>query len=181
MEEAKKQLQKVHFDSNAFISVEMKELSNATEQQLYELFKKLMDDVEEFSESLEEGVGVLQEAVDTADDILLNELRQHADRLNVVKDSVNEVERNFDRASEGAVRIGSRLAATERERSRIETAMLTLDLVTAFEAIPMSGKEYFRQGCRSRTFPRSSLFDTKFKQRNQHQHIRYYSCQQLYR
>lgn len=140
MEEAKKQLQKVHFDSNAFIAVEMKGLSNATEQQLYELFEKLMEDVEEFSESLEEGVGVLQEAVDTADGILLNELRQHADRLNVVKDSVNEVERNFDRASEGAVRIGSRLAATERERSRIETAMLTLDLVTAFEAIPMSGE-----------------------------------------
>jgi hypothetical protein len=178
MEEAKKQLQKVHFDSNAFISVEMKGLSNATEQQLYELFKKLMDDVEEFSESLEEGVGVLQEAVDTADDILLNELRQHADRLNVVKDSVNEVERNFDRASEGAVRIGSRLAATERERSRIETAMLTLDLVTAFEAIPMSGKEHSQQGCRSRTIQRSSLFDTKLKQRNQHQHIRYYSCPQ---
>jgi methyl-accepting chemotaxis protein len=139
MEEAKKQLQKVHFDSNAFIDLEMKGLGDATEQQLFDLFEKLMEDVEEFSESLEEDVNTLQEAVDTADDILLNELRQHAERLNVVKESVDEVERNFERASEGAVRIGSRLAATERERSRIETAMLTLDLVTAFEAIPVTG------------------------------------------
>lgn len=139
MEEAKRQLQKVHFDSNAFISLEMKSLGDATEMQLFELFEKLMEDVEEFSESLEEDVLILQEAVDTADDILLNELRQHAERLTVVKDSVGEVERNFERASEGAVRIGSRLAATEREKCRIESAILTLDLVTAFEAVPTTG------------------------------------------
>ena len=138
MTDVKKRLQKVHFDSNAFIDNEMKEMKECSEKELLGMFERLMESVEEYSESLSEDVIVLQEAVDTADDILLSELRTHALRLRTVKDSVDDVKRNFERASEGAVRIGSRLAATERERSRIESAMFTLSLVKAFEAIPVS-------------------------------------------
>ena len=136
--DVKKRLQNVRFDSNAFIEMEMKKMENCSEKELSEMFDNLMDSIDDFSETLDEDVGVLKEAVDSADEMLLSELRAHAERLKTVKESVDDVKKNFERASEGAVRIGSRLAATERERSRIETAMMTLDLVKEFEIIPVS-------------------------------------------
>ena len=138
--DVKKRLQNVRFDSNAFIEMEMKKMENCSEKELSEMFDNLMDSIDDFSETLDEDVGVLKEAVDSADEMLLSELRAHAERLKTVKESVDDVKKNFERASEGAVRIGSRLAATERERSRIETAMMTLDLVKEFEIIPVSEK-----------------------------------------
>lgn len=136
--DVKKRLQNVRFDSNAFIEMEMKKMEGCSEKELSEMFDNLMDSIDDFSETLDEDVGVLKEAVDSADEMLLSELRAHAERLKTVKESVDDVKKNFERASEGAVRIGSRLAATERERSRIETAMMTLDLVKEFEIIPVS-------------------------------------------
>ena len=140
--DVKKRLQNVRFDSNAFIEMEMKKMENCSEKELSEMFDNLMDSIDDFSETLDEDVGVLKEAVDSADEMLLSELRAHAERLKTVKESVDDVKKNFERASEGAVRIGSRLAATERERSRIETAMMTLDLVKEFEIIPVSERKY---------------------------------------
>ena len=140
--DVKKRLQNVRFDSNAFIEMEMKKMENCSEKELSEMFDNLMDSIDDFSETLDEDVGVLKEAVDSADEMLLSELRAHAERLKTVKESVDDVKKNFERASEGAVRIGSRLAATERERSRIETAMMTLDLVKEFEIIPVSKRKY---------------------------------------
>ena len=139
--DVKKRLQNVRFDSNAFIEMEMKKMENCSEKELSEMFDNLMDSIDDFSETLDEDVGVLKEAVDSADEMLLSELRAHAERLKTVKESVDDVKKNFERASEGAVRIGSRLAATERERSRIETAMMTLDLVKEFEIIPVSERK----------------------------------------
>ena len=138
--DVKKRLQNVRFDSNAFIEMEMKKMEGCSEKELSEMFDNLMDSIDDFSETLDEDVGVLKEAVDSADEMLLSELRAHAERLKTVKESVDDVKKNFERASEGAVWIGSRLAATERERSRIETAMMTLDLVKEFEIIPVSKK-----------------------------------------
>ena len=137
-QDVKKQLQNVCYDSNAFIEQEMKGIQDGSEKDLFEMFERLMDNVNEYTLSLDEEISVLQEAVETADEILLGELSTHADRLNTVKESVDDVKKNFERASEGAVRIGSRLAATERERSRIESAIMTLDLVKQFEKIPVS-------------------------------------------
>ena len=137
-QDVKKQLQNVCYDSNAFIEQEMKGIQDGSEKDLFEMFERLMDNVNEYTLSLDEEISVLQEAVETADEILLGELSTHADRLNTVRESVDDVKKNFERASEGAVRIGSRLAATERERSRIESAIMTLDLVKQFEAIPVS-------------------------------------------
>ena len=139
--DVKKRLQNVRFDSNAFIEMEMKKMENCSEKELSEMFDNLMDSIDDFSETLDEDVGVLKEAVDSADEMLLSELRAHAERLKTVKESVDDVKKNFERASEGAVRIGSRLAATERERSRIETAMMTLDLVKEFKIIPVSKRK----------------------------------------
>jgi hypothetical protein len=89
----KKKLKKVHFDADAFIANEMKviEEKGGTEKQLLNMFDKLMDSLTEFSDTLVEDASVLQDAVDTADEILLGELKQHANRLDVVHESVEEV------------------------------------------------------------------------------------------
>jgi hypothetical protein len=170
----KKKLKKVHFDADAFIANEMKaiEEKGGTEKQLLNMFDKLMDSLTEFSDTLMEDASVLQDAVDTADEILLGELKQHANRLDVVHESVEEVsavaiiviitlsmkvinitditifiiininvmkvKKNFEKASIGAVRIGSRLAATERERGQIESAIWTMDLIKTFEESPIA-------------------------------------------
>lgn len=169
----KKKLKKVHFDADAFIANEMKvvEEKGGTEKQLLNMFDKLMDSLIEFSDTLVEDASVLQDAVDTADEILLGELKQHANRLDVVHESVEEVsavtiiviitlimnlinttditifiininvmkvKKNFEKASIGAVRIGSRLAEIDRERGQIESAIWTMDLIKTFEESPVA-------------------------------------------
>jgi hypothetical protein len=52
--------------------------------------------------------------------------------------NVMKVKKNFEKASIGAVRIGSRLAATERERGQIESAIWTMDLIKTFEESPIA-------------------------------------------
>jgi len=63
----------------------------------------------------------------------LKEVDVHSVHLNDVADAVDAVKLDFDKAVEGTVRIGSRLAITEGEEQRIDKATELLDYILYFQ------------------------------------------------
>lgn len=64
---------------------------------------------------------------------LLKEIESHSIRLKGIVVSVDNVKLDFDRSVEGTLRIGSRLAVTEGEKQRIETAIQLLNYIIHFQ------------------------------------------------
>jgi len=63
----------------------------------------------------------------------LKEVDVHSVHLNDVADAVDAVKLDFDKAVEGTVRIGSRLAITEGEEQRIDKATELLNYILYFQ------------------------------------------------
>ena len=72
---------------------------------------------------IEEEVSKLRETAQTANEAMLVDMSGHAYRVDEVRGAVDDVKAAFERASEGAVKIGDRLSVSEAERRRVETGM----------------------------------------------------------
>jgi hypothetical protein len=98
----------------------------------------MIDDLFSFAEVVESDISVVEEAAAVASDMLLLEVDDESEKLAEIKGAVEEVRKNFEQASEGAMRIGGRLAVLENERSRLERAMELMSLIKTFEAAPLT-------------------------------------------
>ena len=106
------------------------------EENLLVIFGGLARDLALVANEVENEIIAAQRQVKRADASMLIDTEVHLEKLSKVRTAVEEIQANFDRASEGAVRIGERLANSENERRRIEMAIELLNYVSWFEKIP---------------------------------------------
>jgi len=93
------------------------------EKKLLQLFDGLTEHLAIVSHEIENESSIITEAALNMESILFEELDTHSSKLKTVGNAVDEVKLNFDHASEGAVRIGGRLANAEKERSGVERSL----------------------------------------------------------
>ena len=134
------QFQANAFVKNALVDIQLAstEPSLCEEQRLLNLFDSMTKELSDFSSFMEGDISTLQQAVDKADEVLLKDLDHHEMRLEGVRRAMDDVNKKFGDAMNGAVRLGSRLASVEKERGRIESAIETMTLIKAFESIPIT-------------------------------------------
>ena len=106
------------------------------ERKMFALFNKLTLQFTDLSRIIEEDVSVLQNTARQTERVLLSELTYNADKLVEVSDAVDGVKLSFDLASEGAIRIGGKLSAAERERSHIDKSIELLGYIKIFQDTP---------------------------------------------
>lgn len=131
----RKQLNQYNFDPTMYLENNINISSDPVgqEQKLFQLFDELTATFTEMSKEIEDDVLVLQDAAKNAEKILMNELQLSIAKLSTVGDAVDSVKLGFDTASEGAVRIGSKLSSAERERSHIEKSIELLGYIKVFQ------------------------------------------------
>lgn len=131
------------FDPSKYLSHEMNKVIHdpyELEKQLFDLFDSNCNNYTVLSQQIEDEVIELQESASLTESILLEELEEHAEKLSIVGDAVDDVKLNFDKASEGALRIGGRLGISEKEKNLIENGIELLGYITLFEK---AGAEYY--------------------------------------
>lgn len=152
----RRQLNNYNFDESSFIENSFKITMDSVgqEQKLFEMFEHLASTFTDMSNEIEEDVLALQESAMNAEKILMNELQSNILNLSDVGESVDNVKLGFDVASEGAVRIGGKLSASERERSNIEQSIELLGYIKTFQETPV---ERYKKQSRSTKELRESL------------------------
>lgn len=152
----RRQLNNYNFDESSFIENSFKITMDSVgqEQKLFEMFEHLTSTFTDMSNEIEEDVLALQESAMNAEKILMNELQSNILNLSSVGESVDNVKLGFDVASEGAVRIGGKLSASERERSNIEQSIELLGYIKSFQETPV---ERYKKQSRSTKELRESL------------------------
>ena len=130
------------YDAAALIDLQLSNVKwegnaeGTVEENLFIIFEGLTRDLALVANEVENEIIAAQRQVKRADASMLNDLETHLEKLGEVRTAVDKVKVNFDRASEGAVRIGERLATSENERRRIEMAMELLNHISWFEKAP---------------------------------------------
>jgi hypothetical protein len=107
-----------------------------SEIQLLQVFEGLTNELTSYSKDLEDGTTKLQDDSVAAKVKLHKELDLHSIKLEEVKSSVNQVHDNFVQASSSAVAIGKRLATSERERKRVDSAKNWMLYIKELNVVP---------------------------------------------
>jgi hypothetical protein len=134
------ELHRNSFDASLLIDDVMRDVTweNNVEEQLFIIFEGLSRDLALVANEMENEIVASKRKVKRADLALISDLDNHTDKLNQVRGAVDEIKTRFDQASEGAVRIGERLAASENERRRIEVGIELLNYISWFEKSPIT-------------------------------------------
>jgi hypothetical protein len=141
LQQTRKQLNAVTFDASHHLEGHISTISidaSDPEKRLSALFDKLTKQFTDLSYEIENDVSTLQNAARQTERILLNEIQFNAEKLLEVGNAVDGVKLSFDMASEGAVRIGGKLASAERERSHIDKTLELLAYLKVFQDTPTS-------------------------------------------
>ena len=140
LEKTRRQLSDSNFDPSFYLgnqvltSVSFDTGSTEPEQELYSLLNSLVDNLTTLTQDIEHDVIVLQETASHTESTLMNELESHSTNLNKVEVAVDDVQKNFDKAIEGSLRIGGRLASTELEKINIDTAIELMQFIHFFKS-----------------------------------------------
>jgi len=128
-------LSNADFDSAAFIEQQIAdvELDEDVESKLLIVFDGLAQELSLFTEELEDEITQLSSDAHKWNESMLGEMDGHGEKLDGVRDAVNDVKTTFERASEGAVKIGDRLAVSEAERLRIQTGIELLTYINWYD------------------------------------------------
>jgi hypothetical protein len=116
----------------ALISVE----GGDAEKNLFNLFDTFSRHLYELNHALDEEFDTIQEVAHNMETMLYEELYEHSVKLQEVHQAVDAVKVNFDRASENALRIGTRLQISERERINIVKSVELLMYIREFQRTP---------------------------------------------
>eukprot|EP01031_Cornospumella_fuschlensis_P033224 gene33224-40198_t len=126
------------FDPSAYLSKQVASISMdgaEPESNLYEVFDKLFNHLDELAQEIEGEVQELQHAAFNMENSLFRELDVQTDRLNELNKSVDFVKASFEHASEGAVRVGGRLGVSDKEKQNIDKSLELLSYITFFESL----------------------------------------------
>lgn len=134
----KETLVKINYDPALFLdpiirSVEGKE---NPEKELLVILNDTLGTLSVLAKEVEEEVHCTEDAVKIQDAMLGDDLSLHNERLMKIKESVDEVREKLTKATSGAIAIGERLEKTERERKRIQKALIAMKHIKLFEGIP---------------------------------------------
>ena len=135
----RKALSVCDYDPSKFIESQiadvMDNLNDGLESKLLLIFDGLTKELAEHSEALESEVTSLRVSAQETNATMLEEMDHHALRVDTVREAVDDVKAAFDRASEGAVKIGDRLSVSEAERKRLEMSINLISFINWYETI----------------------------------------------
>lgn len=135
----RRQINAPGFDPSFFLSNQVANISLEgiePEKKLLQLFDDLFHHLDDLAQEIEGEVVTLQESAWNMETSLFQDLDDQYDKLTEVGSSVDSVKESFDHASDGAVRVGGRLAISDRERANIDKSIELLSYVAYFENIP---------------------------------------------
>jgi hypothetical protein len=128
------------YDSINFLSAQLNnEVSletNDLEGNLVKFFGRIATDITELSNEIENEISMLQRSALTTETFLLEELDDQSQKLVDVETAIEDVKDDFQAASDGAVRVGNKLANSERERLNIKKSIDLMKLVKEFQNSP---------------------------------------------
>jgi hypothetical protein len=137
----RKGLSACDYDPSRFIESQiadvMDSLNEGLESKLLLIFDGLTRELAEHSEKLESEVTSLRAGAQETNTTMLEDMDHHALRLNDVREAVDDVKAAFERASEGAVKIGDRLSVSEAERKRLEMSMNLISFINWYDNKPV--------------------------------------------
>lgn len=119
------------------ITNEIKPDSADIESRLLFIFENATRDMTQLSVVIEDEIRTLQQSALAMEGFLLDELDNQGEKLELVENAVDQVKADFQTASDGAVRVGGKLASTERERLNVKCSIELMDLVKQFQAAPL--------------------------------------------
>lgn len=140
VEKTRRKLNAPGFDPTSFLTSQaVNEVSpDATdlEGRLFFFFDKFASDVSKMSLAIEDEIKSLQQSAGSMESFLLDELDDQLEKLVNVENAVEEVKEDFQLASDGAIRVGGKLATTEKERINIKRSIDLMKLVKEFQWSP---------------------------------------------
>eukprot|EP01038_Epipyxis_sp_PR26KG_P005958 gene5958-8211_t len=132
----RKMLNSKDFDSIYYLSSQIDSIpiaSDHAESSLLSLFNQITHHLTLLSDKIEEEVVVLQDKTLDTEDLLWKELDNHAKNLDNISTHVHDVKLNFEQASDGAIRVGNKLAQSEKERMRIENSIELFEYINFYQ------------------------------------------------
>ena len=124
------------FDADKFIESQISDVTDIdinVESKMLIIFDGLSKELAFRASELESEVSQLRKTAHTADEAMLVDMEGHAKNVDAVRLAVDEVKVAFERASEGAIKIGDRLSVSEAERRRVETAMNLINFINWYD------------------------------------------------
>jgi len=137
--ELRKDLLVCGFDASKFIEHQISDVSDIdtdVESKMLIIFDGLAKELAIHTTEIENEVSKLREVAHAANEAMLADMAGHAHRVDEVRCAVDDVKVAFERASEGAVKIGDRLSVSEAERRRVETAMNLVAFINWYDNMP---------------------------------------------
>lgn len=138
-ENSRKLITSIDFDPSIFLEQQINTISidsGDPEQKLYNLFDSLTNQLTIISNDIELEANILQDASDNMENILYDELDDHSIQLNSIHTAIDQVKLNFNNASDNAIKIGSRLQNSEKERLNIVKSLELLSYIKDFYNLP---------------------------------------------
>lgn len=135
----RRQINTPAFDAVTFLSGHVATVSlegPEPEKQLFQLFDDLFHHLDDLAQEIEGEVVKLQETAWDMESTLFQDLEEQFSKLEEVGKDVDNTKLDFDRASEAAVRVGGRLAISDRERQNIDKSIDLLSYIKYFEDVP---------------------------------------------
>lgn len=132
----RKSLATYNFDSSNYIQSQLCSIPHDavnSEQLLLEMFDNMTKNLTNISDSIEDEVSILHDTASMTENVLLDHLELNSEKLGTIGSKVNQVQVIYENASDGAIRIGSKLAASEQERSRVLHACELLEYVRFYQ------------------------------------------------
>jgi hypothetical protein len=138
LESLRKELSICAYEPAPFIKSQIADvdLEDDLESKLLIIFDGLANELAIHTESLESEVSTLRGTAQQTNHAMLEEMENHALRLDDVRTAVDDVKTAFERASEGAIKIGDRLSVSESERKRLEMSVNLISFINWFDAKP---------------------------------------------
>lgn len=118
--------------TNTEVSLETTDL----EGRLFSYFDQITSDITDLTNEIESEIYMLQRNALSTETFLLEELNEQSQKLIDVENAVEEVKEDFQSASDGAVRVGNKLANSERERLNIKKSIDLMKYIKEFENAP---------------------------------------------
>ena len=132
-------LQKTNYDASKFIEQTFPDIfEDVDPDKLLSIFTEATEKISRVAQNINDEILSLQDAATVADNALVKKLDGDCEKLINVGNLLNKTMEMFERSNTSALRISERLAATERERKRIEQALSLLNYIKDLQVTPPS-------------------------------------------
>mmetsp|Transcript_12211 Transcript_12211/g.18463 ORF Transcript_12211/g.18463 Transcript_12211/m.18463 type:complete len:1084 (+) Transcript_12211:93-3344(+) len=132
-------LKAVNYDTCRFLEGLTDNIDNLTPEQLYDILDDSVDNLRGVSSLIEDEVATAQATVISSEKSLYQQIDVQTGYLIDIEKDVERVLKQFETASNGAIRLGERLTTAESERIKIAFAQDLMNYIEYFEGVECKG------------------------------------------